>query len=81
MAQPSEAALTSFSLNPATLKAKRREVNEESSSQRLPVTLNATAVQPEPLAEAPDALNISCEVTFRYGTGRFASAAESATLS
>ncbi|WP_428327594.1 hypothetical protein [Pantoea ananatis] len=35
------------------------------SPQLLPVTLDATAVQPEPLAENPEALSISCEVTFR----------------
>ncbi len=40
------------------------------SPQLLPVTLDATAVQPEPPAEDPDALSISCEVTFRHGTLR-----------
>ncbi|WP_253377879.1 IS66-like element accessory protein TnpA [unidentified bacterial endosymbiont] len=35
----------------------------------LPVTLDATAVQPESLAEDPG-LSISCEVTFRHGTLR-----------
>ncbi|MGP2463844.1 transposase [Pantoea ananatis] len=35
------------------------------SPQLLPVTLDATAVQPEPLAENPEALSISCEVTLR----------------
>ncbi|EGO7253081.1 IS66 family transposase [Salmonella enterica] len=35
----------------------------------LPVTLDATAVQPESLAEDPG-LRISCEVTFRHGTLR-----------
>ncbi|HCM1971230.1 TPA: transposase [Salmonella enterica subsp. salamae serovar 52:z:z39] len=39
------------------------------SPQLLPVTLNATAVQPESLAEDPG-LSISCEVTFRHGTLR-----------
>ncbi|ECF5956673.1 transposase [Salmonella enterica subsp. salamae] len=39
------------------------------SPQLLPVTLDATAVQPESLAEDPG-LNISCEVTFRHGTLR-----------
>ncbi|HAX5005906.1 TPA: transposase [Escherichia coli] len=38
------------------------------SPQLLPVTLDATAVQPESLAEDPEALAISCEVTFRHGT-------------
>ena len=38
--------------------------------QLLPVTLDAAAVQPEPPAEAPEALCISCEVTFRHGTLR-----------
>ncbi|WP_419178965.1 transposase [Salmonella enterica] len=40
------------------------------SPQLLPVTLDAAAVQPESLAEAPETLSISCEVTFRYGTLR-----------
>lgn len=35
----------------------------------LPVTLDATAVQPESLAEDPG-LSISCEVAFRHGTLR-----------
>ncbi|EBP0099185.1 transposase [Salmonella enterica subsp. salamae] len=39
------------------------------SPQLLPVTLNATAVQPVSLAEDPG-LSISCEVTFRHGTPR-----------
>ena len=39
------------------------------SPQLLPVTLDATAVQPESLAEDPG-LSISCEVTFRHGTLR-----------
>ncbi|EMP4202289.1 transposase [Klebsiella variicola] len=39
------------------------------STQLLPVTLDATAVQPEPPAEEPE-LSISCEVTFRHGTLR-----------
>jgi transposase len=39
------------------------------SPQLLPVTLNATAVQPESLAEDPG-LSINCEVTFRHGTLR-----------
>ncbi|MBC5022586.1 transposase [Klebsiella pneumoniae] len=39
------------------------------SPQLLPVTLDATAVQPEPHAENPE-LSISCEVTFRHGTLR-----------
>ncbi|AXC83149.1 IS66-like element accessory protein TnpA [Salmonella enterica] len=39
------------------------------SPQLLPVTLNATAVQPVSLAEDPG-LSISCEVTFRHGTLR-----------
>ncbi|HGM5003758.1 TPA: transposase [Serratia marcescens] len=38
--------------------------------QLLPVTLDATAVQPEPHAENPETLSISCEVTFRHGTLR-----------
>lgn len=38
--------------------------------QLLPVTLNAAAVQPEPLAEDPETLSISCEVTFQHGTLR-----------
>ncbi|HBR0984103.1 TPA: transposase [Klebsiella pneumoniae] len=37
--------------------------------QLLPVTLDVTAVQPEPPAEGPE-LSISCEVTFRHGTLR-----------
>lgn len=40
------------------------------SPQLLPVTFEAATVQPEPLAEDPEALNISCEVTFRHGTLR-----------
>ncbi|EAA1682516.1 transposase [Escherichia coli] len=36
------------------------------SPQLLPVTLDATAEQPESLAEAPETLSISCEVTFRH---------------
>lgn len=40
------------------------------SPQLLPVTLDATPAQPEPLAEASEALSISCEVTFRHGTLR-----------
>ncbi|HHN5900569.1 TPA: transposase, partial [Enterobacter hormaechei] len=39
------------------------------SPHLLPVTLDATAVQPEPPAEDPE-LSISCEVTFRHGTLR-----------
>ena len=39
------------------------------SPQLLPVTLDATTVQPESLAEDPG-LSISCEVTFRHGTLR-----------
>ena len=46
------------------------------SPQLRPVNLNATAVQPEPHAEDPEALSISCEVTF--STERFASTALSA---
>ncbi len=38
------------------------------SPQLLPVTLDAVAVQPEPPAEDPETLSISCEVTFRHGT-------------
>ncbi len=38
--------------------------------QLLPVTLDATSVQPELTAEGPEALSISCEVTFRHGTLR-----------
>ncbi|MCS2164526.1 IS66-like element accessory protein TnpA [Scandinavium manionii] len=38
----------------------------------LPVTLDATSVQPELTAEGPEALSISCEVTFRHGTLRLA---------
>ncbi|WP_233504020.1 IS66-like element accessory protein TnpA [Serratia marcescens] len=38
--------------------------------QLLPVTLDATAVQPEPHAENLETLSISCEVTFRHGTLR-----------
>ncbi|WP_244637519.1 IS66-like element accessory protein TnpA [Enterobacter kobei] len=41
------------------------------SPQLLPVTLDATAVQPEPPAEDSE-LSISCEVTFRHGTLRLA---------
>ncbi len=40
-------------------------------SQLLPVTLDAAAEQPESLAEDPETLSISCEVTFRHGTLRF----------
>lgn len=40
------------------------------SPQLLPVTLDATAEQPESPAESPAPLSISCEVTFRYGTLR-----------
>ena len=40
------------------------------SPQLLPVTLDATAVQPEPHAENPETVSISCEVTFRHGTLR-----------
>lgn len=40
------------------------------SPQLLPVTLDATAVQPEPHAEDSEALSISCEVTFLHGTLR-----------
>ena len=32
------------------------------------MTLDAAAVQSEPLAEDPGTLNIGCEVTFRHGT-------------
>ncbi|EBQ3281717.1 IS66 family insertion sequence element accessory protein TnpB [Salmonella enterica subsp. enterica serovar Java] len=32
--------------------------------------LDAAAEQPEPLAEAPETLSISCEVTFRHETLR-----------
>ncbi|MFU0968274.1 IS66-like element accessory protein TnpA [Kluyvera ascorbata] len=39
------------------------------SPQLLPVTLDATAEQPEPSAEDSE-LSISCEVTFRHGTLR-----------
>ncbi|WP_157196244.1 IS66-like element accessory protein TnpA [Klebsiella pneumoniae] len=39
------------------------------SPQLLPVTLDATAVQPEPPAEDSE-LSICCEVTFRHGTLR-----------
>lgn len=42
------------------------------SSQLLPVTLDATTVQPEQYAEAPEPLSINCEVTFRHGTLRLA---------
>ena len=41
-----------------------------SESQLLPVTLDAAAEQPESLAEDPETLSISCEVTFRHGTLR-----------
>lgn len=34
-------------------------------------TLDADAEQPESLAEDPETLSISCEVTFRHGTLRF----------
>jgi len=44
------------------------------SPQLLPVTLDATAVQPEPHAESPETLSISCEVTFRHGTLRLSGA-------
>ncbi|WP_245248565.1 IS66-like element accessory protein TnpA [Yokenella regensburgei] len=40
------------------------------SPQLLPVTLDATVIQPEQPAENPEALGISCEVTFRHGTLR-----------
>ncbi|EGT5656637.1 transposase [Citrobacter braakii] len=40
------------------------------SPQLLPMTLNATAVQPEPPAEDPEVISIRCEVTFRPGTLR-----------
>lgn len=40
------------------------------SPQLLPVTLDATTVQPEQYAEDPGPLSISCEVTFRHGTLR-----------
>ncbi|WP_416360037.1 transposase [Escherichia coli] len=40
------------------------------SPQLLPVTLDAAAEQPESLAEDPETLNISCEVTFRHGSLR-----------
>ncbi|QKN79763.1 transposase (plasmid) [Scandinavium goeteborgense] len=40
------------------------------SPQLLPVTLDASSVQPELTAEGPEALSISCEVTFRHGTLR-----------
>ena len=40
------------------------------SPQLLPVTLDATTVQPEQYAEDPESLSISCEVTFRHGTLR-----------
>ena len=35
------------------------------------MTLDAAAEQPESLAEDPETLSISCEVTFRHGTLRF----------
>lgn len=38
--------------------------------QLLPVTLDAADVQPEPPTESPEALSISCEITFRHGTLR-----------
>ncbi|HGE2794561.1 TPA: IS66 family insertion sequence element accessory protein TnpB, partial [Salmonella enterica subsp. enterica serovar Dublin] len=38
--------------------------------QLLPVTLNATSVQPELTAEGPEVLSISCEATFWHGTLR-----------
>ena len=41
------------------------------SPQLLPVTLDAAAEQPESLAEDPETLSLSCEVTFRHGTLRF----------
>jgi len=34
------------------------------------VTLDAADVQPEPPTESPEALSISCEITFRHGTLR-----------
>lgn len=40
------------------------------SPQLLPVTLNATSVQPELTAEGPEVLSISCEATFWHGTLR-----------
>ncbi|EAA5420937.1 transposase [Salmonella enterica subsp. enterica serovar Newport] len=40
------------------------------SPQLLPVTLNATSVQPELTAEGPEVLSISCEATFQHGTLR-----------
>ena len=43
----------------------------DGSPQLLPVTLDAAAEQPESLAEDPETLSISCEVTFRHGTLRF----------
>ncbi|EKS5943204.1 transposase [Salmonella enterica] len=40
------------------------------SPQLLPVTLDATSVQPELTAEGPEVLSISCEATFQHGTLR-----------
>ncbi len=45
-------------------------LHSSENPQPLPVTLDATAEQPVSLAEDPDPLSISCEVTFRYGTLR-----------
>lgn len=50
------------------------------SPQLLPVTLDATAVQPEPPAEDPEAISISREVTFRHGTLRLNSTASEKLL-
>ncbi|WP_148245213.1 IS66-like element accessory protein TnpA [Enterobacter asburiae] len=48
----------------------KRLLPSSESPQLLPVALDATAVQSEPHAENPEALSISCEVTFPHGTLR-----------
>ena len=48
----------------------KRPLPSSESPQRLPVTRDASAVQPESPAENPETLSISCEVTFRHGTLR-----------
>ncbi|KOQ83785.1 hypothetical protein ABW47_22070, partial [Enterobacter hormaechei] len=57
-----------ISLSPPTICNSALLPSSE-SPQLLPVTLDATAVQPKSLAEDPG-LSISCEVTFRHGTLR-----------
>ncbi|WP_194186428.1 IS66-like element accessory protein TnpA [Shigella flexneri] len=45
-------------------------LHSSENPQPLPVTLDATAEQPVSLAEDPEPLSISCEVTFRHRTLR-----------